>query len=116
MNCLKKTTVIRTTVPISKFSKEPKSGAPTPPAKLLIPTGNSERPIESTTTPVTIGGKNFLTLLIISPRSPSKIPPIKAAPKTPSKPYLVPIEIATGTKAKLVPTTIGNLAPIGPIV
>lgn len=59
VNCLKKTTVIRTTVPISKFSTEPKSGAPTPPAKLLIPTGKRERPIERTTTPVTIGGKKL---------------------------------------------------------
>ena len=115
VNCLKNITVIRTTIPIKRFGKEPKSALPTPPAKLLTPTGKRDNPIDKTITPVTTGGKYLLIFFMMAPINISNIAPTKAAPRIPSYPYLLPIERATGTKAKLVPTTIGSLAPIGPI-
>ena len=116
VNCLRKITETSTINPKARFEGEPKSCTPTPPAKFLIPTGSRDSPMDNTTTPVTIGGKNFLILLINVPRKASNIPPTRAAPRTPYIPYLLPIESATGTKAKLVPTTTGSLAPIFPIL
>lgn len=115
-NCFKTTVVTSTIPPKAKFSKLPKSFAPKPPAKFCIPTGISERPIDKIITPVTTDGKNDLIFFINVPKNASKIPPTNAAPRIPSYPYFNPIDIAIGTKAKLVPTTTGSLAPIGPKV
>ncbi len=85
-----------------------------------MPTLIRERPIESTTTPVTIGGKNFLNGLMKNPKTPSNIPPISVAPNialyaTTPPPIDATTLLETPIKPELVPITIGNLPPTGPI-
>ena len=63
-----------------KISMEPKSFALLPPPKELIPTEISERPMESTTVPVTTGGKNLRRGLRKKPSTLSKMPPMMDAP------------------------------------
>ncbi len=58
------TKIIKSNVPKPRprLYIEPKSFAPSPPARLLIATGISVKPITVTTEPVTTGGKNRTTL------------------------------------------------------
>ena len=70
-----------TAKPMSRFSKDPKSFTPEPPAKELTPTEMRERPMASTTVPVTTGGKSFLRGLMKKPRMVSNTPPTMEAPR-----------------------------------
>ena len=78
--CLNTRMAIRVMRPSSRFHRLPKSLTPEPPAKKLMPTEISERPMAMTTVPVTTGGKNFLRGLMRKPRPISNTPPTIQAP------------------------------------
>ena len=63
-----------------KFSKEPKSTALLPPPKALTPTLMRLKPMERTTVPVTMDGKNLRNGFKKKPRTVSKRPPMIEAP------------------------------------
>ena len=46
-----------------RFAVEPKSNAPSPPQKVLAPTGIKLMPMAVSTTPITTGGNSFSTYL-----------------------------------------------------
>ena len=75
---------------------EPKSGEPFPPAREVIPVGSKERPIVSTTVPVTILGKYFLKGFIKQPNTAQNNPPINVAPNNAGKPKFLAITIFVG--------------------
>ncbi len=95
----------------NQFVADPNVGEPFPPAIAAMPVGRCDRPMVSTTVPVTNGGKYFLSGLIKNPKNPQKIPPTKVAPKSPDMPKPLAIAILVGRNPKLVPITTGNLAP-----
>ena len=70
----------RTKIARRRFSIEPKSFAPLPPPKELIPTEIRDSPMDNTTVPVTTAGKNLRSGLIKNPRTLSKRPPRIDAP------------------------------------
>ena len=115
LNCLRTSITIITVVPTNKWFNEPKSLAPAPPPKYLIPTGNKDKPIDIITKLVTIGGNNFLSGFIKNPKIASIIPPTKPAPIIAPYPYCKPIACAVPINPELVPITIGSFAPTGPI-
>ena len=80
VQCLKNRMTTSTNSARSRFSTEPKSLALLPPPKELMPTEISERPMESTTVPVTTGGKNLRSGFRKKPSTLSKIPPMMDAP------------------------------------
>jgi len=114
VNCLNISIVIKTMNPKMRFDGDPRSAAPTPPPKYFTPMGISERPIASTTVPVTSGGKYFLKGFKKRPNTASNNPPIRDAPRIPERPYLAPIDRQVGKKPELVPITIGSFPPILP--
>ena len=65
---------------VQLFSIEPKSFAELPPPKELMPTEISDRPILSTTVPVTTAGKNLRSGLRKKPSTVSNRPPRMDAP------------------------------------
>ena len=104
----------------SRFSIEPKSFAELPPPKELMPTEISDRPILSTTVPVTTAGKNLRSGLRKKPSTVSNRPPRMDAPIiapyaiTPP-PMVAATLLNTPIKPELVPMMIGTLPPIGPM-
>ena len=104
-------TMLITNSETAQFLADPKSDAPLPPAIDVIPVGSKDNPIVSTTVPVTIFGKNRLNGRIKKPSTPPKRPPTKDAPSKPEIPYTFTIDKFVGKKPKLVPMTIGSLAP-----
>ena len=69
-------------MPRKRFSGEAKSGAPVPPANDAAPTESSEKPIEVTTTPDTIGLMKRRQYVANRPSMPSQTPPAITAPTT----------------------------------
>ena len=63
-----------------RFSAEPKSTAVLPPPNAFTPTLIRLRPIDSTTVPVTTGGKNRRSGRMKKPMTASNRPPISDAP------------------------------------
>ena len=80
VQCLKIRMTTSTNRASSRFSTEPKSLALLPPPKELMPTEISDRPMDSTTVPVTTGGKNLRRGLRKKPSTLSKMPPMMEAP------------------------------------
>ena len=78
--CLNNRITMRRKRPRPRFSMEPKSLVLKPPPKELIPTAIRDRPIESTTVPVTTDGKKRRRGFRKKPKMPSKKPPIMDAP------------------------------------
>ena len=80
VQCLKKRMTTRTKRASSRFSTEPKSFAPLPPPKELMPTEISDRPMDRTTVPVTTDGKSLRRGLRKMPSTLSNRPPRMDAP------------------------------------
>ena len=80
LNCFSINITIITVVPTKRWFNEPKSLAPAPPPKYLIPTGNKDNHIDIITRLVTIGGNSFLSGFIKKPKTNSIIPPTNVAP------------------------------------
>ena len=81
VKCFSTTMTTSTAAPTARFSREPKSLAPEPPAKELTPTEMRLRPMASTTVPVTTGGNSFRRGLMKKPRTVSNKPPMMEAPR-----------------------------------
>ena len=64
----------------SRFSTEPKSLAALPPPKELTPTEMRDRPMDSTTVPVTTGGNSLRRGFRKTPSTLSNRPPRMDAP------------------------------------
>ncbi|MNN05159.1 hypothetical protein D3C81_1179120 [compost metagenome] len=83
----------------------------------MTATGNSDRPIEVITVPVTSGGKKRTTLDMNGAISMPKNPAAMVAPKIPCRPTPGMPAMATmlPTAAKLAPIITGMRIPTGPI-
>jgi hypothetical protein len=91
--------------------------AGTPPAAYCTPIRISDRPIITTTSPVTIGGKAKRMRPTKKLRAVWNSPPMIAAVVSSAiaaTPRPATIGIITGRNAKLVPCTSGSRAPAGP--
>ena len=80
VQCLKNRITTSTNTASSRFSAEPKSLAALPPPKELTPTEIRDRPMDSTTVPVTTEGKNLRRGLRKKPSTVSNRPPRMEAP------------------------------------
>ena len=80
VQCLNKRMTTSTKTASSRFSTEPKSLAALPPPKELTPTEIRDRPMDSTTVPVTTVGKNLRKGLRKKPSTVSNRPPRMEAP------------------------------------
>ena len=80
VQCLRNRMTTSTKIASSRFSTEPKSFAPLPPPNELMPTEISDRPMDSTTVPVTTEGNSLRRGLRKTPRTLSKMPPRMDAP------------------------------------
>ena len=119
VKCLRITIMTSTTSPTNRFSSDPKSLLALPPAKELTPTLIRLRPMDSTTVPVTTGGKNFRRGLMKKPSTASHRPPTRLAPRMALYPAMPPMEPATPRitpkKPELVPMMTGTCPPTGPM-
>ena len=79
-------TMANTSKATIQFLADPKFSDPLPPAIDTIPVGKSDKPIVSTTVPVTIFGKNLLSFFMKNPKVPPNNPPIRLAPNNPDMP------------------------------
>ena len=118
--CLTAKMTIKTTSAKHRFSREPKSTALLPPPKALTPTLIRLKPMESTTVPVTIDGKNLRSGFKKKPRTASNKPPMSEAPMmapyaTRPPPIDAATELNTPMKPDDVPIIIGTLPPTGPM-
>ena len=80
VQCLKKRMTTSTKTASSRFSTEPKSLAALPPPKELTPTEMRDRPMDSTTVPVTTGGNSLRRGFRKTPSTLSNRPPRMDAP------------------------------------
>ena len=96
---------------------EPNCAALLPPPAQFTATGNSDKPIEVMTVPVTSGGKKRTTLDMKGAMIIPKKPAAMVAPKMPVMPIPGIPAIATmlPTAAKLAPIITGMRMPIGPM-
>ena len=102
---------------MARYTGEPNCAAALPPPAQLTATGNSDRPIDVMTVPVTRGGKKRTTLDINGAMIIPKKPAAMVAPKIPVRPMPGIPAIATmlPTAAKLAPIMTGMRIPIGPM-
>ncbi len=111
VNRQRRTIINNTRKASPRFSKEPQSALPSPPAILFMATGIKVIPMIVTTEPVTTGGKNFTSFPKKNERAMTIHPAAIILPYIDEIPYLEPIAIIGDTAVNVQPSTTGKPMP-----